>query len=127
MELRSWFIDEVIFSGYHKVNIEDPVFYITGARSGSTQLCEYLEGDVENFIIPMSGEGLFPFIWIWKYIVPMLKLVGMGKHVDAPTDMSYGAEFKKRHNVSMLRTESLDIVASTFHHTELSWYLGWRL
>jgi len=121
-----WFIDEILFSGYHKINIEDPVFYITGTRSGSTQLCEYLEDDVENFIIPMSGEGLFPLIWVWKLIVPILKLVGMGKHVDAPTDMLYGAEVKKRHNASMLRTESLDILAGVFHHTYLSWYLGWH-
>ena len=121
-----WFIDEVLFSGYHKINIEDPVFYITGPRSGSTQLCEYLEDDKENFIIPMSGEGFFPFIWVWNFIVPILKLVGLGKYVDAQTDKLYGAELKKRHNASMLRTQSLDILLGKFHHTDLSWYLGWR-
>jgi len=120
-----WYIDEVLFSGYHKVNIEDPVF-ITGACSGSTQLCEYLEDDAENFIMPMTCEGLFPFIWVWKLIVPLLKLLGMSKHLDAPTDKMFGTEVKKRHNVIMLRTESIDVLAGSFHHTHLSWYLGWH-
>lgn len=55
-----WFIDELLFSGYRKIEIKEPVFYITGPRSGSTQLCEYLENDTENFIIPMSGERIVP-------------------------------------------------------------------
>lgn len=93
-----WFIDELLFSGYHKIEIKEPVFFITGIRSGSTQLCAYLENDTENFIVPMSGEGLFPFIWVWKLIVPVLRGLGMGKHVDAQTDVLFGAEAKKRHN-----------------------------
>ena len=122
-----WYIDEVFFSDYHKVSIEDPVFYITEARSGSTQLSEYLENDVENFIMPMTCEGLFPYIWVWKLIVPLLKLIGMDKLIDTPSDTLYGTEFKKRHNINMLTTDSLDILVSdVFHHMFLSWYLGWR-
>lgn len=119
-----WFIDEILFSGYHKVEVKEPVFFITGTRSGSTQLCEYLENDTENFIVPMSGEGLFPFIWVWKFIVPILKAFGMGKYVDAQTDMLFGAEAKKRHNFNLLRCESLEIVAGAWHHTYLAWFLG---
>ena len=86
------------------------MFYITGTRTGSTQLCEYLENDTENFIVPMSGEGLFPFIWVWKLIVPVLKVLGMGKHVDAQTDVLFGSEAKKRHNFNLLRAESLELL-----------------
>ena len=120
-----WFIDELLFSGYHKIEIKEPVFFITGIRSGSTQLCAYLENDTENFIVPMSGEGLFPFIWVWKLIVPVLRGLGMGKHVDAQTDVLFGAEAKKRHNFNLLSSESLDIVAGAWHHTYLAWYLGY--
>lgn len=120
-----WFIDELLFSGYRKIEIKAPVFFLTGNRTGSTQLCEYLENDTENFIVPMSGEGLFPFIWVWKFIVPVLKVLGMGKHVDAQTDVLFGSEAKKRHNFNLLRAESLEIVAGAWHHTYLAWYLGY--
>lgn len=119
-----WFIDELLFSGYHKIEVKEPVFFITGVRSGSTQLCEYLEDDTENFIIPMSGEGLFPFIWVWKFIVPVLKALGMRKHVHAQTDMLFGAEAQKRHNFDLLSSESFDIVAGAWHYTYLAWFLG---
>lgn len=120
-----WFMDELLFSGYHKVEIKEPVFFITGTRSGSTQLCGYLENDTRNFIVPMSAEGLFPFIWVWKFIVPVLKALGMSKHVDAQTDVLFGTEAKKRHNFNLLSAESLEIVAGAWHHTYLAWYLGY--
>lgn len=120
-----WFMDELLFSGYRRIEIKEPVFYITGTRSGSTQLCGYLENDTENFIVPMSGEGLFPFIWVWKFIVPVLRVLGMAKHVDAQTDVLFGAEAKKRHNFNLLSAESFEIVAGAWHHTYLAWYLGY--
>ena len=33
-----WFIDELVYPSYHKVDIDKPVFMITAPRTGSTQL-----------------------------------------------------------------------------------------
>ena len=33
-----WFMDELLYPDYHKVDIKDPVFFMTAPRSGSTQL-----------------------------------------------------------------------------------------
>ena len=62
----AWFLDEVFYSSYHKCEIKNPLFFISGLRSGSTQLADYLEDDEENFIAPMVVEAMFPYIWTWK-------------------------------------------------------------
>ena len=39
----AWYLDDVLFRGYRSVIISKPLFLITGSRSGSTQLSQYLE------------------------------------------------------------------------------------
>ena len=39
----AWFLDDVLFPGYRDTSIIKPLFLITGSRSGSTQLSQYLE------------------------------------------------------------------------------------
>ena len=118
-----WFIDELLYPAYHKVDIKEPIFFITGCRSGSTQLTNYLEDDENNFIIPASGEGLFPFIWIWKFIVPILKRFAKNKQHVA-TNQLFGSEARKRHNFSLDRTESMEITAGAWHFTYVTWNMG---
>ena len=103
-----WFIDELFYPGYRQVTIQKPVFYITAVRSGSTQLATYLENDEDNFIVPMMLEGFFPFIWFWKLVIPIMKKVGIYKQFTN-TNAMFGVESKKRHNVSLTRTETWDI------------------
>ena len=121
-----WFIDEFLFSKYHKIIIEEPVLFISGGRTGSTQLANYLENDKINFIAPTMEESLFPFIWFWKLIVPMLKAAGIIKG-NVKTDEDFNqpqSEFAKRHNVDLYRTGSFDICAAMWHFSATSWYLG---
>ena len=109
-----WFIDELLFSNYHKVGIEEPIFLITGCRTGSTQLAHYLEDDKTNFIAPTIGESMFPFIWYWKLVVPVLSFTGINKK-HAKTANQPQSEFQKRHNANMLRTGSFEICAAIWH------------
>jgi len=118
-----WFLDELLYPAYHKVDIREPVFLITAARSGSTQLANYLENDEDNFIAPMSGEGLFPFIWIWKFVVPLLKRFSMNKH-HAISSKFFGSEVRKRHNFSLISTDTWEVIAGTWHFSYLSWHMG---
>lgn len=118
-----WFVDELLYPAYHKVNIREPIFFVTAARSGSTQLANYLETDENNFIAPTSGEGLFPFIWIWKFVVPVLKRFGMDKQ-HVVRNKLFGSEAKKRHNFSLANTETWDVIVGAWHFSYLSWYMG---
>ena len=119
----SWFIDEFLFSKYHKIIIKEPIFFITGCRTGSTQLAHYLEDDNINFIAPTMEESLLPFIWYWKLIVPILKAVGKikGKVEDFSQPQN---ELAKRQNLDMHRTRSFEINATVWHFNTISLYLG---
>jgi len=118
-----WFIDEMLYPGYRRVTVDKPVFFITAVRSGSTQLATYLENDEDNFIAPMMLEGFFPFIWFWKLVSPILKRVGLYKKL-ANTNAVFGVESRKRHNVSLTRTETWDVALGSWLFLYASWFLG---
>ena len=121
-----WFIDEMLFSKYNRVTIKEPVFFISGLRTGSTQLAHYLEDDKTNFISPTWIELLFPFIWYWKFVVPVFKAAGIIKvHPKAEKDFSQPQnEFDKRHTTDIQRTGTLEIFAAMWHFSRTSRFLG---
>jgi len=118
-----WFVDEMLYPGYHQVIINKPVFFITAVRSGSTQFATYLENDEDNFIAPMMLEGSFPFIWFWKLVLPVIKRVGAHKEFTN-TNAMFGVESRKRHNASLTRTETWDVVLGSWLFMYTSWFLG---
>ena len=117
-----WYLDELLYSSYRKVEIQEPIFFITAPRSGSTQLTHYLEDDKENFITPTITEALLPYVWYWKLVNPIVtKLIG--KKVF---DVSgyFGAEANKRHHLDVSKTDSLNTLLETFHLNFFSAFLG---
>ena len=119
----AWFLDEVFYSSYHKCEIKDPLFFISAPRSGSTQLADYLEDDNDNFLAPMVIEALFPYIWAWRMIAPILKMIGLKKYFEDSSSL-YSEEVKKRHNSSLFKTDSLEASLGVTHMVALSCNLG---
>ena len=115
-----WFLDEIFYPSYHKCEIKEPLFFISGGRSGTTQMAEYLEDDEENFIAPMMVEGIFPYIWAWKLIAPILKMIGFKKIPLA----NVGEELKKRHNISLFKTDTWEMTLGLGLMTMLTFNLG---
>ena len=109
-----WFLDEILYSSYHKCEIKQPLFFISAGRSGSTQMAEYLEDDEENFITPMMIEVMFPYIWAWKMIAPILKMIGFKKYFESPS--YYGEEMKKYHNINLFKSETLEVPVGIGHN-----------
>ena len=118
-----WFLDEIFYPSYHKCEIKDPLFLVSAMRSGSTQLASYLEDDEENFIAPMMVEAMFPYIWAWKLIAPILKMIGLKKYFDVPPPI-FGEEMKKRHTSNFFKTETWELAVGLGHMTVLSVSLG---
>jgi len=117
-----WYIDELIFSSYHKVDIEEPVVMITAPRSGSTQLHDYLLNDTRNFIAPTVFEGLFPYIWAWKLVMPII--LGLGLQDYLYNNSLFGKEATKRHRFMMLRAESWAGMLQAWHFGVCNFSLG---
>ena len=120
----AWFLDEVFYSSYHKCEIKDPLFFISAPRSGSTQLADYLEDDNENFIAPMVIEAMFPYIWTWRIIAPILKMIGLKQFFEDFSSNFYGEEMKKRHNGRFFKTDTWEFPLGITHMVVLSCNLG---
>ena len=117
-----WYLDELLYSGYHKVDIQEPIFFITAPRSGSTQLTHYLEDDKENFITPTIVEALLPYVWYWKLVNPIItKLLGK-KGLDL--SRYFGTEANKRHEFDLSKTDSWNTLVESWHLNFFSAFLG---
>ena len=119
-----WFLDEIFYPSYHKCQIKDPLFFISAPRSGSTQLADYLEDEEETFIAPMVIEAMFPYIWVWRTIAPILRMIGLKKHFESPSSFFYGEEVKKRHNSNLFKTDTWEVALGLPHMLVVSGNLG---
>ena len=61
----AWFVDEIFFSRYKREKLVQPLFQISAARSGSTQMNHYLEQNPQ-IVAPMFIQQVLPFLWLWK-------------------------------------------------------------
>ena len=118
-----WFLDELLYPDYHKLDLKEPVFFITAPRSGSSQLCKYLEADRDNFVIPTVAEGLAPYIWAWKLVVPVITLLGIKVQNFGGLNI-LGAEAKKRHEFNLFTTDTWDTTFGSLHMNQVILYLG---
>ena len=118
-----WFVDELLYPAYHKVDIKEPVFFVTAPRSGSTQLCQYLEDDKENFISPTIAEAMMPYIWFWKLLLPTLERLGLKRQLFE-VSVPLGIEAKKRHEFHISKADTWDTLVGVWHISMYSWCLG---
>ena len=118
-----WYLDEIFYPSYHKCEIKNPLFFITMGRSGSTQMAQYLEDDNEKFLTPMTIEAVFPYIWAWKLIAPILRMLGVKKYFENNSAL-YGEEMMKRHNSNIFKTDTLEMGPVLRHMNFLSFYFG---
>lgn len=62
----AWHLDEIFMgSELDKLSINEPVFLISGARSGSTTTGHLLDNDPQ-FVSPSGIMTVLPFLWLWK-------------------------------------------------------------
>jgi len=119
-----WFLDELFYHSYHNTDIKNPVFLLSAYRTGSTQMGDYLTDDKENFITPMVIEGMFPYIWVWRLVFPVMKILGLDRCIETRLSSTYGEEFRKRHNFYLFKSDSWELALWSRLMANLSSYLG---
>ena len=105
----AWFVDEIIWGRELKrVNIVEPLFELSAARSGSTQLARYLEDD-PHLCAPSALQEAFPYMWLWR----------VGRHLERflPRDWDFKVahaffppEHHERHELDPMRMDTFEIV-----------------
>jgi len=104
----AWFLDELIWGRELKqVKIVEPLFEISAARSGSTQLARYLEDD-PHLCAPSAAQEAFPFMWLWR-IAPHLERF-MPDWQSRLSRAFLPPEQEERHEVDPMRMDTFEIV-----------------
>jgi len=107
----AWYLDDVLYPKYRRTLIQKPLFLITGSRSGSTQLSQYLEDNPQIVSHPLLQQS-FPYIWMWK-LLP--RLLGRWFPEDKLTQMvsdTLRAEFLQRKEMHPFKPETYEVIFS---------------
>lgn len=105
----AWLWDELLFGrALRATPVTAPLFELSAARSGSTQLAHYLEDDPHICAPNALMEGL-PFLWLWRLARPLSRFVS----AERVRGLSHGLmppEHHERHEMDLLRTDTFEIV-----------------
>lgn len=120
-----WFLDEIFFPSYHKVQIKKPVFLLGGFRSGTTIIHRSVVKENDNFISPRFVELLLPFMIVqyffdffeWSDRKWNTKFISF---FDSVLYLFFGKDIMKKHFINFLSPEEDDILLSLFYG--IGWY-----
>ncbi|MEC7987524.1 MAG: sulfotransferase [Myxococcota bacterium] len=107
----AWYIDDVFFPGYRTTPIVRPLFIITGSRSGSTQLSQYLEENPQVVSHPLLLQ-IFPYIWLWKLAPKLLGRFFPEEKLVEVMKKTVPAGFLERKEFHPLKPETFEIIFS---------------
>lgn len=120
----AWFVDALLFGrALAAVRIRAPLFHISGARSGSTQLSRYLEADPE-LIAPSVLQIMFPYLWLWRIVVPVARRFFDVDRIQKRAAARLPPEFRERHEGDFYRTDTFEMAFCAAHLNRLARYLG---
>ena len=120
----AWFLDELLYgSVLNDVTIKQPLFVISAARSGSTQITRYLEDDPQ-LAAPNILQAMFPYMWLWK-LAPKT----IGRFLDKDRVRGFFQRFMppelwERHESDPFRADTFDGAFYSFHMNRISLNLG---
>ena len=105
----AWLLDELLWGReLQRVRVVEPLFEISAARSGSTQLSRYLEDD-PHLCAPSALQEMFPLVWLWR-LAPRFERFMPAGWLDKMSHAFLPQEHHERHEVNLLRTDTFEII-----------------
>ncbi|MCB9542307.1 MAG: sulfotransferase [bacterium] len=120
----AWLVDELLYGrALSAVRVRAPIFLVSAARSGSTQLAHELEND-PRVVAPTMLQILWPYLWLWRLAAPTLgRLLGRAR-VRAIFRRLMPPEFLERHEGDPYRTDTFELAFYRLHPARFAAYLG---
>lgn len=106
----AWYLDELLYGRQlRQVQLNEPLFEISAARSGSTQLAHYLEDD-PHIAAPGALMGMAPFLWLWRIAPYTLGLYFNAERTRRTFLGMFSQAYLQRHEADPFRSETLDVL-----------------
>lgn len=113
-----FFLDDVLYPGWKRTSLEQPVFIIGNPRSGTTLLHRIMAKDTEHFFTFHTWELLFPAISQKKFLLGLARLnhftKGALERKLRQKETEFFGEFNKIHRIGLFYPEEDDKLL--FHH-----------
>lgn len=120
----AWYVDEILYGReLKKVEIKAPLFELSAARSGSTQLAHYLEADPQ-FAAPNVMQIVLPYLWLWKLAPVTLGRLFSEEQVRQWVFRQVPAAYLERHELDPYATDTFEIPFIMMHLGQVSIALG---
>jgi hypothetical protein len=107
------------------VRVEAPLFELSAARSGSTQIARYLEDD-PSIVAPTVLQMTVPFLWFWRLWPHTVGRFVSMERLSAVVMGTFSDGFRERHELDPLRTDTYEVVFGMGYHMDLLRCLGVR-
>ena len=107
----AWFVDELLYGRrLAAVQIKNPVFVVSAARSGSTKFAQLLECD-ERFLAPSMIQSYYPFLWLWTLASWLAKrgLAPSPERVQSMILKTMPPEYIRRHELAVFHADTLEV------------------
>lgn len=123
----AWFLDELLYGrAFRQIEIRAPLFEISAARSGSTQLAHYLEDDPQ-ILAPTVGQIFMPYRWLWQLARMTLGRWKTKDEIRSAVLSSAPPLMIERHEADPFRTDTYEVAVYSMHMNIFSMQLGPRV
>jgi len=120
----AWFLDEVLCGKQlDGTPVRAPLFLLSAARSGSTQISRYLETD-PRLAAPTVLQTMFPYLWLWHLVRATAGRVVPPSWVERALARMASEEFLQRHELSPFHTDTFEVMFFHMHLNLLALCLG---
>jgi hypothetical protein len=120
----AWWLDLLLHGrALSAVVVREPLFELSAARSGSTQLAHYLEDD-PDLAGPSTLRAFFPYLWLWRLTDLVASRLPTPDQLQSMYVRSVPPAYLARHEGDINRTDSMDPLFYAFHLVDLLQALG---
>lgn len=106
----AWYLDTLLYGrALREIRIVAPIYEISAARSGSTQLAHYLEDD-PGIRAPSVLQTSYPYIWLWKLAAATLGRILNPDTVRKLVKRRFSEAFLQRHELDPYRTDTFEVL-----------------
>lgn len=120
----AWLLDELLYGrALNAAAVIEPLFVISGGRSGSTQMTRYIEAD-PRVTAPNLLQCMLPYLWLWQLAPHTIGRIFPPEKVRTRLEAIMPPELLERHEFDPFKADTFDGAFFSGHLNPLAMYLG---
>ena len=120
----AWALDDLLYGRTMRdVKVIAPLYEVSAARSGSTQLGHYLEDD-PHLVAPCMAQIAFPYLWLWRLARRMSGRRLSRDTIAAAVRARVPPDLLERHELEPFRTDTFEVLFLMTHLHSVTFRLG---